>query len=802
VAKSDAGPTVTKVRSVDSNGNYAIVTADMVLEGKIAYFIVSFSEAVSQALVQNVNNWSLSLDGKTLANSIVGVVYDTNANHAILILDGDSTLAGNQTLVGGRYVLTVKDNVTDLVGTKLDGNHDGAAGGDYTIGFNIKADMTTAVNSAGNASDIQVTSDQTGLTDTGFTGTASSPEVACDAAGNYVVVWEAASGIIGDNGDVMVRRYNSAGIALGDAFSVVVHPKKSTEPSVDPKDNYTGNDFQTDGVVAMNASGDFVVVWAGAGTGDAQGIFAQVFDRNGNAYGGIIRINNQVLGYQSAPSVAMDAAGNFIVTWTSNGPGADKSYGGIYGRRFNVVGKALTGDFLVNTTTIRRQDVSDVAMNATGSFVVVWQSDGQDGSMAGVYGQLFNAAGKKVGGEFRANAYTRDKQITPAVAIDSLGRFVVTWASYGQDNAGYGVYARRYGANAAPLSGEFLVNQTRANWQVTPDVAMASDGRFVVTWASCGQDNLSVDNPTSDWGIYGRVYYANGANYVNAATGAAVGEFRINNITRGDQVLPSVAMSTNGRIVTAWTGPYTSDPPVDTGATSIFSRIVALGYERAVSSVTTPPVIANVGVSLPYNMILWNADDVDGVGTAILRIDGKVIAVGKAAANVFYGNITSLAYGNHNYTITMIDSVGNASSLSGSFVKTAPPKIVSLAITGKNIAVKATAGSGIADCLIRIDGNLVAVTKTATGYTANTGALKAGNHTCTVAVFDNVGRVVRSTKTFAASSARSAVFGRSAVSSSAKVEWLYDVAAVATSQSADTKKKNSANAVDAIFASY
>src|SRR5207253_2447559 len=71
-----------------------------------------------------------------------------------------------------------------------------------------------------------------------------------------------------------------------------------------------------------------------------------------------------------------------------------------------------------------------VASDSGGAFVVVWQSFAQDGSSNGVFGQRYSSTGAPAGMEFRVNTYTTDVQISPSVATDAGGTFVVVWQSY------------------------------------------------------------------------------------------------------------------------------------------------------------------------------------------------------------------------------------------------------------------------------------------------------------------------------------------------------------------------------------
>src|SRR5690606_9020679 len=149
----------------------------------------------------------------------------------------------------------------------------------------------------------------------------------------------------------------------------------------------------------------------------------------------------------------------------------------------------------------------------------------------GIYAQRYDSSGNEVGEEFQVNTYTTKNQVLPSVAMDSDGDFVITWHSFGQDGAGYGIYARRYDRLGNATGSEFKVNTYTTNIQSNPDVAMDSDGDFVITWHSFGQDG-------SVYGVYAQRY---------DSLGNAVGEeFRVNTYTTDHHLYPSVAMDSDG----------------------------------------------------------------------------------------------------------------------------------------------------------------------------------------------------------------------------------------------------------------
>lgn len=250
----------------------------------------------------------------------------------------------------------------------------------------------------------------------------------------------------------------------------------------------------------MDLDGDFVVAWESygqEGTYGAFGIYAQRYNSAGLRQGGEFRVNTATDGSQLTPSVAIDASGDFIVAWQSDVQ--DGSSFGIYAQRYSALGVLQGSEFRVNSTTVNSQTVPSVAMDADGDFVVTWQSDGQDGSLQGVYAQRYNAAGVTQGTEFRVNTTTANNQTQPSVAMDANGDFVVAWNSNLQDGSVDGVYSQRYTSAGAALGGEFRVNTATASIQAAPSVAMDADGDYVVTWQSYLQDG-------SLYGVYAQRY--------------------------------------------------------------------------------------------------------------------------------------------------------------------------------------------------------------------------------------------------------------------------------------------------------
>ncbi|HZM27208.1 MAG TPA: hypothetical protein VFB89_07615 [Gemmatimonadales bacterium] len=287
--------------------------------------------------------------------------------------------------------------------------------------------------------------------------------------------------------------------------------------------------------IAADATGNFLVVWSGYPDGSSFGVFGQRYTNSGTPLGVEYRVNAFTTAGQSHPAVASATSGIFVIVWDSQVQ--DGSIIGIFGQRFAGTGAPLGPEFRINTYTTGPQGQPRVAADAAGNFVVVWVSTPQDGSDSGVFGQRYASSGAPLGPEFRANSFTTDNQFAPNVASDASGNFVVVWTSYAQDGSSSGVFGQRYASSGAPLGAEFRINTFTSGEQLRASVAADAGGNFVVTWQGYGQDG-------SNWGIVAQRYSSSGV--------PLGGEFLVNTLTTGDQLQPSVSSDAAGHFVVAW----------------------------------------------------------------------------------------------------------------------------------------------------------------------------------------------------------------------------------------------------------
>jgi hypothetical protein len=251
--------------------------------------------------------------------------------------------------------------------------------------------------------------------------------VASDSSGDFVVVWESYQDVGPYGLGIFGQRYNSDGVAQGGEFQV----------------NSVTSLWLGLTSVASAANGDFVVAWtAASGLPPVRGIRARRFDSHGVPQGSEFGVSSGNPDYDWTLQVASDPSGNFVVVW-----GGQDIYGGgqppgVFGRRYDSSGDPQGGEFQINSKTATWPPSPSVAADAHGNFLVAWRTLG-DGSSNGVFGQRYDSEGTPQGEEFQINSFTTAAQAMPSVAATDVNEFVVAWQSNGQDGSSYGVFGQR-----------------------------------------------------------------------------------------------------------------------------------------------------------------------------------------------------------------------------------------------------------------------------------------------------------------------------------------------------------------------
>ena len=367
------------------------------------------------------------------------------------IVSSDGAYPSITSLVGGGYVLAWEEQGQIISGQIFD-----ASGGKQGDAFQVNSDGQNI----------------------------SHASIAALTDGGFVITWS--SYTADSNWEIAARRYDLDGQA-SEIFGV------------------NTNDYgaQVAPVVASLSDGGFVIAWQDNSIDQSDyGIAARQFDST-NLGGEVFRVNQQHQGYQGNVAIAGISDGGFVVTWQSNG-NVDKDSSGstIIGQRFDSGGSAIgdstpfnESEFQINSHTDNDQTMPSVTGLASGGFVATWQSYSQDGSQWGIFGQVYDASGDRLGEEFKVHTYAPDYQSNSAVSALPGGGFVVAWEANDHPDGSGGnteIFAQQFSADGSRVGDEFLVNELSGHYQRRPVVTSLEDGSFVIAWEDSSPGRIEL----------------------------------------------------------------------------------------------------------------------------------------------------------------------------------------------------------------------------------------------------------------------------------------------------------------------
>jgi len=373
-------------------------------------------------------------------------------------------------------------------------------------------------------------------------------------------------------------------------------------------------------------------------------------------------VNTRTTDEQTAADVASNRgaglqpadADRFVVVWQS--ANQDGGGAGIFGRRFDSTGSPLGGEFPINTTTAGDQRQPDVAMDAAGNFVVVWQGPGSNAT--DVFARAFDNQGNPRGGEFQVNTDNFASQLNPKVAMDaSSGDFVVVWTSNVTNN---NVRFRRFRADGSAKDAFELTAPAGKHFS-NVDVAVAPNGGFVVVW-----DNDTREEPGADadeFGVFGQRYRADGTADGNV--------FQANVATDGSQFDPQVAFSPDGSFSIAWDSD-TNRGPIQLEALTPEDTAITPEINFPANSGNPFAGLAGADVGSDHLAALWTGKiEITQAGTysfyttsddgSVLSIDGRRVVDDNFHQGMRErsGNIT-LTAGQHDIQVAFYEHGGGA----------------------------------------------------------------------------------------------------------------------------------------------
>lgn len=300
-----------------------------------------------------------------------------------------------------------------------------------------------------------------------FSNSSSMPSIAMDNDGDFVVTWLDAI-IDQDSGmwvsAVVAQRYDAVGAATGSRIIV------DAQTPFSPVGYYRP-------LAAMDADGDFVIAWQGGyfwdnqnvsyiegkrfnAVGEAQGTFSVDYENNSTNH-----------------SVAMDANGDFAVVWRNYSSALGSLWAGV--RRYSANGTQAFQNVVSSSFIDYADTIPAVAFGPDGDVLVTVNIE--TGSASRIDAYHYSSSGAILGSTQTVQSSPPSDNVKHSLAGNGAGQFVETWRD------GTSVYARVLDEDGAPQGASFLVassadNASLENNRSRPHVAFLGDSQFVITW--------------------------------------------------------------------------------------------------------------------------------------------------------------------------------------------------------------------------------------------------------------------------------------------------------------------------------
>jgi hypothetical protein len=256
----------------------------------------------------------------------------------------------------------------------------------------------------------------------------------------FVVVWESENDPQDPNRtSICAQIYDLSGSAVGVELTISSDLPTCRYPAV-----------------AMDDNGNFAVAWLDQNGRNA--IVAQLCGADGTPKSYPFQVNNFRFSSITKPSIAIASTGHLMVTW--DGDANRASDDDIHARLFWPDGAPIADQFVVNTTRTGAQQYPTIAMNNSGEFIIAWNSRVDPNvNERDILARRYDSSGNAVGAEFQVNTYAAGDQRYPAVAIKETGECVTVWQSDEQDGSRYGIFGEMVPAvRSADFTGDGFVN--------------------------------------------------------------------------------------------------------------------------------------------------------------------------------------------------------------------------------------------------------------------------------------------------------------------------------------------------------
>ena len=262
-------------------------------------------------------------------------------------------------------------------------------------------------------------------------------------------------------------------------FNISAQGSENIFPEITANEDLDGN--QLNPVIAVAANGSFVVVWEDdIDNNDFFQIWAAGFNSDGSLRFNRITVNSEAAGQQKNPDIAMSPNGEFVVVWEDDQDGNGRF--NILGRGFNADGTPRFSDRLMALTGAGASVDPSIGMADDGSFVVTWADDEDYNGFYQIKARGFNSNGSQRFSPMTVNSAGAGQQIQPDIALNSNGDYVIAWADDQDGNWFYDIKARGFFANSGERFSDTTLNSVGTASQYRPVLGLADDGNFAAAW--------------------------------------------------------------------------------------------------------------------------------------------------------------------------------------------------------------------------------------------------------------------------------------------------------------------------------
>ncbi len=324
-------------------------------------------------------------------------------------------------------------------------------------------------------------------------------------------------GVIGlSDGGYLITIFQNAGAEAGltfqryDANGQPVGSRQALSPAVDLL-VFVGDEGAAITNTVELADGRVMIVW-GVGQSYQRSLAAQIIDANGAKLGDAFFLNTQTNILQEPPSIAVLSDGRFAAAWL----GSDLE-NTIIVQLFDGRGTKVGSEIAINASTYTQDSPSITALE-NGRYVVTWSWNGQDdpnvapGQYGGIYAQILEADGTKIGGVSLVNTTVAGDQFDPQIVALAGGGYVVIWTDYrSTGSASFEINAQVFSATGVKIGDELDINVNETNAQRLQKITALTGGGFAVTWLD-----------SSDGKYYTRTFQNDTEQATLSGTGAAI----------------------------------------------------------------------------------------------------------------------------------------------------------------------------------------------------------------------------------------------------------------------------------------